>query len=103
MFVHWVGGARRAPSCVGCFDADVASGDRVFVTQTHMGGLDFIPPQPDRSVDAEAGLAWDLTGGANACVCMIHTREHLNESNLPRPVADSISRQRSRHGRRLWT
>src|SRR5207245_1103196 len=34
-------------------------GDRVFVTDTHVGGFDFIPPQPDRSVDAEPGLAWD--------------------------------------------
>src|SRR5207248_2392021 len=33
-------------------------GDRVFVTATHVGGFDFIPPQPDRSVDAEPGLAW---------------------------------------------
>src|SRR6266545_2180966 len=38
-------------------------GDRVFVAATHVGGFDFIPPQPDRSVDAEAGLAWDRTGG----------------------------------------
>src|SRR6266508_563979 len=28
-------------------------GKRVFVTGTHIGGFDFIPPQPDRSVDAE--------------------------------------------------
>ena len=34
-------------------------GDRVFVTATHVGGFDFIPPQPDRSVDAEPGLAWE--------------------------------------------
>jgi hypothetical protein len=39
-------------------------GDRVFVAATHVGGFDFIPPQPDRSVDAESGLAWDRTGGA---------------------------------------
>ena len=39
-------------------------GDRVFVAATHVGGFDFIPPQPDRSVDAEPGLAWDRTGGA---------------------------------------
>src|SRR6266571_5163686 len=36
---------------------------RVSVTDTHIGGFDFIPPQPDRSVDAEPGLAWDRTGG----------------------------------------
>src|SRR5436190_9936515 len=38
-------------------------GDRVFVTDTHVGGFDFIPPQPDRSVDAEPGLAWHRTTG----------------------------------------
>src|SRR5439155_7501093 len=31
-------------------------GKRVFVTGTHVGGFDFIPAQPDRSVDAEPGL-----------------------------------------------
>jgi hypothetical protein len=57
-------------------------GDRVFVTQTHVGGFDFIPPQPDRSVDAEVGLAWDRTGGPhNGRVYMIYTREQPNESD----------------------
>ena len=57
-------------------------GDRVFVTATHVGGFDFIPPQPDRSVDAEVGLAWDRTGGAHAGrVSMVYTREHPNESD----------------------
>src|SRR5437764_14816540 len=36
-------------------------GSRVFVAETHVGGFDFIPAQPDRSVDAEPGLAWDRT------------------------------------------
>src|SRR5436190_7110211 len=40
-------------------------GDRIFVTDTHVGGFDFIPAQPDRSIDAEPGLAWDRTGGAH--------------------------------------
>src|SRR5712691_1367202 len=31
-------------------------GDRTFVTQTHVGGFDFIPAQQARSVDAEPGL-----------------------------------------------
>lgn len=57
-------------------------GDRIFVTQTHVGGFDFIPPQPDRSVDAEPGLAWDRTGGPhNGRVYLVYTREHLNESD----------------------
>jgi hypothetical protein len=53
-------------------------GDRVFVAATHVGGFDFIPPQPDRSVDAEAGLAWDRTGGR---VYLVYTKEQQNESD----------------------
>jgi hypothetical protein len=57
-------------------------GDRIFVIQTHVGGFDFIPPQPDRSVDAEVGLAWDRTGGAHAGrVSMVYTAEQPNESD----------------------
>jgi BNR/Asp-box repeat len=57
-------------------------GDRVFVIQTHVGGFDFIPAQPDRSVDAEVGLAWDRTGGPHAGrVYMVNTAEQPNESN----------------------
>ncbi len=56
-------------------------GDRVFVTQTHVGGFDFIPAQPDRSVDAESGLAWDRTGGPhNGRVYLVYTQEQPNES-----------------------
>jgi hypothetical protein len=56
--------------------------DRIFVTQTHVGGFDFIPPQPDRSVDAEAGLAWDRTNGPHAGrVYLLNTAEHPNESD----------------------
>lgn len=57
-------------------------GDRVFVTETHVGGFDFIRPQPDRSVDAEAGLAWDRTGGPHhGRVYLIYTKEQKNESD----------------------
>jgi hypothetical protein len=57
-------------------------GDRIFVTQTHVGGFDFIPAQPDRSVDAEVGLAWDRTGGPHGGrVTMVYTAENPNESN----------------------
>jgi hypothetical protein len=57
-------------------------GDRVFVAATHVGGFDFIPPQPDRSVDAEAGLAWDRTGGPhNGRVFVVYTKEQQNESD----------------------
>src|SRR5712671_1378421 len=55
-------------------------GDRIFVTDTHVGGFDFIPPQPDRSVDAEPGLAWDRTGGLhNGRVYLVYALEQNNE------------------------
>jgi hypothetical protein len=57
-------------------------GGRIFVTDTHVGGFDFIPAQPDRSVDAEPGLAWDRTRGPHrGRVYLVYTREHPNESN----------------------
>jgi hypothetical protein len=57
-------------------------GDRVFVAATHVGGFDFIPPQPDRSVDAESGLAWDRTGGRHdGRVYLVYTKEQKNESD----------------------
>jgi hypothetical protein len=57
-------------------------GGRVFVAETHVGGFDFIAPQPDRSVDAEAGLAWDRSGGAHSGrVYLIYTKEQKNESD----------------------
>ena len=57
-------------------------GNRTFAAETHVGGFDFIPPQPDRSVDAEPGLAWDRTGGPhNGRAYLIYTLEQKNESN----------------------
>jgi hypothetical protein len=57
-------------------------GDRVFVADTHVGGFDFIPAQPDRSVDAEPGLAWDRTAGAHrGRVYLVYTNERPNESS----------------------
>lgn len=57
-------------------------GDRIFVAATHVGGFDFIPAQPDRSVDAEPGLAWDRTGGPhNGRVYLVYTLEQKNESD----------------------
>lgn len=55
---------------------------RIFVVDTHVGGFDFIPAQPDRSVDAEPGLAWDRTGGLhNGRVYLVYTLEQKNESD----------------------
>jgi len=57
-------------------------GDRVFVTHTHIGGFDFIPPQSGRSVDAEPGLAWDCTAGPHGGrVYLVYTNENKNESD----------------------
>jgi hypothetical protein len=57
-------------------------GDRVSVAGTHVGGFDFIPPQPDRSVDAEPGLAWDRSGGPhNGRAYLVYTFEQKNESD----------------------
>jgi hypothetical protein len=57
-------------------------GKPVFVTDSHVGGFDFIPAQPDRSVDAEPGLAWDRTGGPhNGRVYLVYTLKHTNERN----------------------
>ena len=57
-------------------------GDRVFVAATHVGGFDFIPAQPDRSVDAEPGLAWDRTTGPHrGRVYLVSNKEQQNESD----------------------
>ena len=59
-----------------------AFGGPVTVTTTNVGGFDFLPAQPQRSVDAEAGLAWDRTGGANDDrVYLIYNDENPAESN----------------------
>ena len=53
-----------------------------FVTSSNVGGFDFIGPQSHRSVDAEAGLAYDRTGGPNhGRVYLVYTDETPNESD----------------------
>ncbi len=57
-------------------------GDRVELADTHVGGFDFIPAQPDRSIDAEVGLAWDRSNGPHrGRLYAIYTFEQQNESN----------------------
>lgn len=57
-------------------------GGPVKVTNTNVGGFDKIPAQSERSIDAEAGLAWDCTGGAHkGRVYLIYTEEPIDESN----------------------
>jgi hypothetical protein len=53
-----------------------------FVVHTSVGGFDYIPAQPDRSVDAEANLAWDRTGGVhNGRLYMIWLQEVKNDKD----------------------
>jgi hypothetical protein len=52
------------------------------VAHSHVGGFDYIPAQPDRSIDAEANLAWDRSGGAhNGRAYLVWTQETPNESD----------------------
>ncbi|HVO79841.1 MAG TPA: sialidase family protein [Terriglobales bacterium] len=49
---------------------------------TNVGGFDYIPAQSGRSIDAEAGLVWDRTGGAhNGRLYLIYLSEEPQESN----------------------
>ena len=57
-------------------------GNSTFVTDSHIGGFDFIPAQSDRSIDAEPSLAWDRTGGAHrGRVYLIYTFRFTNQDN----------------------
>jgi hypothetical protein len=57
-------------------------GARITVSATNVGGFDFIPAQSGRSIDAEAGLVWDATGGPfNNRIYLVYTDEIINESN----------------------
>jgi hypothetical protein len=57
-------------------------GNRVKVTRTTMGSFDPVPAQNDRTIDAEAGLAWDRSGGPfNGRVWLVYTDEGLDESD----------------------
>ena len=57
-------------------------GSRITVSPTNVGGFDFIPAQNGRSIDAEAGLVWDATGGPfNNRIYLVYTDETVNENN----------------------
>jgi hypothetical protein len=57
-------------------------GARITVSAANVGGFDFIPAQNGRSVDAEAGLVWDATGGPfNERIYLVYTDETVNENN----------------------
>jgi hypothetical protein len=57
-------------------------GPRITVTSTNVGGFDFIPAQNERSIDSEAGVVWDATGGPfNNRIYLVYTEETVNENN----------------------
>ncbi|MEM8964028.1 MAG: sialidase family protein [Acidobacteriota bacterium] len=68
-------------------------GAAIVATTTNVGGFDFIPPQNIRSVDAEAGLAYDAFDGTPSLpgfpgpsprfgrLYLVYTEETINESN----------------------
>ncbi len=57
-------------------------GPRVNIALTNVGGFDYLPVQSGRSVDAEAGLAWDRSGGPfTGRAYVMYTREDPDESD----------------------
>jgi hypothetical protein len=57
-------------------------GAQVTVSATNVGGFDYIPAQSERSIDAEAGVVWDATGGPfNDRIYLVYTDETVNENN----------------------
>jgi hypothetical protein len=57
-------------------------GQGKLIETTNVGGFDYIPAQSGRSIDAEAGLAWDHTGGPhNGRLYFIYVSEEPQESN----------------------
>src|SRR5207249_1459830 len=57
-------------------------GSQVTVSATNVGGFDFIPAQSERSIDAEAGVVWDATGGPfNNRIYLVYTDETVDENN----------------------
>jgi hypothetical protein len=74
-------------------------GRPTLVTHSHVGGFDFIAAQPHRSIDAEANLAWDRSGGArNGRVYLVWTQETPNESDN-----DDIMLQHSDDNGATWS
>lgn len=54
----------------------------VLAAHSRVGGFDPIPAQPDRTIDVEANLAWDRSGGAHTGrVYLVWTQESPQGSN----------------------
>ena len=57
-------------------------GAQITVGTTNVGDFAFITPQPNRSIDAEANLAWDRSGGPhNGRVYLVYTDRPTTSSN----------------------
>jgi hypothetical protein len=53
-----------------------------FVANTNVGGFDYIPAQPNRSIDANVGLAFDRSNGSTrGRLYLVYTDEVGDESN----------------------
>src|SRR6185436_168207 len=81
MVVYQNNGSGEGPDTIrASVDPDglgpMGFGAQISVTATNVGGFDTIPAQPQRTVDAESGLAWDRTGGThNGRVYLVYTDE----------------------------
>ena len=79
-------GGEGAATIYGALDPDGLGpqgfGEAQLLKVTNVGGFDYIPAQSGRSVDAEAGLAWDRTGGAhNGRLYFVFVSEEPQESS----------------------
>ena len=85
--VYQRGGSQQGPDTIKFnLDSDglgaVGFGAQRTVTTTNVGGFDFIPAQAGRSIDAEANLAYDRSGGVhNGRLYMVYVDETVNEND----------------------
>lgn len=56
-------------------------GPRSVITATNIGGFDFLPPQPQRSVDSEPDLAWATNGANSGRLYLLYTDEVVDEGS----------------------
>ncbi|HEY1583173.1 MAG TPA: sialidase family protein [Chthoniobacterales bacterium] len=79
-------GGEGPATIYGALDPDglgpAAFGPARVLQTTNVGGFDFIPAQSGRSIDAEAGLAWDRSNGPHrGRLYFIYLSEEPQESN----------------------
>src|SRR5438105_9462000 len=79
-------GGEGPATVYGALDPDglgpAGFGQGQLLVTSNVGGFDYIPAQSGRSIDIEAGLAWDRTGGVhNGRLYFIYVSEEPQESN----------------------